>query len=328
MQRDSCRGSRNSVAKPGIIDIHHHFVPDAYKDALGAAGAACPPPGLQAQLRDWTVARSLDAMDEAGIASALLSITTPGINFGDHAKARALARHCNDAGARLVADHKNRFGLFAALPLPDLAASLAEIAYAFDTLKADGIGLYTNYGAKWLGHEDFAPLLEELNRRQAIAFVHPIAAPCCSLLQPEFNDAVIEYGTDTTRTIASLVFSGAAARFPAIKWIFCHGGGTMPYLIERFLGEAKRPHNAKHLPQGVMHELQRFHYDIAQTANPAPMSCLKQLIPATQILYGTDYPYGIGCTAHVAALARCGFSPSELTAIERDNAVKLVPRLG
>jgi predicted TIM-barrel fold metal-dependent hydrolase len=309
------------------IDIHHHFVPQAYKDALIAAGSACPPPGFQAPLRDWTLLRSLEEMDKAAIATSLLSITTPGIDFGNAAAARTLARACNEAGARLVADHQSRFGLFAALPLPDIAASLDEIAYALDVLKADGIGLYTNYRAKWLGHADFTPILAELDRRKAVTFVHPTAAPCCSGLQPEFNEAVIEYGTDTTRTLGSLLFSGAAARFPNIRWIFCHAGGTMPYLIERFLNEAKRPQSAKHVPDGVINALTRFHYDIAQTANPVPMASFRQLIPTRQILFGTDYPYGIGCAGHVAALDACGFSAAELAAIERDNALRLLPRL-
>lgn len=310
-----------------LIDVHHHFVPEAYKDALAAAGAACPPPGFQAPLRDWTLARSLAAMDEAGIATAILSITTPGIHFGDNAAAKRLARACNEVGARMVTDHPRRFGLFAALPLPDIEASLSEIGYALDVLKSDGIGLYTNYAAKWLGHADFAPILAELDRRSAIAFVHPTAAPCCCGLQPEFNEAVIEYGTDTTRTIASLLFSGAAARYSNIRWVFCHAGGTMPYLIARLLNEAKRPRSARAVPNGVMHELTRFHYDIAQTANPAPIACLRQLIPASQILFGTDYPYGIGCAGHVAALAQCRLDDAQRAAVERANALRLLPRL-
>ena len=308
------------------IDIHHHFVPDAYKAALQSMGASCPPPGFQPPLAQWTPQRTLDAMDEAGIAASLLSITTPGIHFGDDAEARLLARQCNEAGAKLVADHGKRFGLFAALPLPDIEASLNEIDHAFDQLKADGIGLYTNYGARWLGHQDFAPILEELDRRQATVFVHPTSAPCMCGLQPEFNEAVIEYGTDTTRTIASLLFSGAAVRFPNIRYIFCHAGGTMPYLIERFYTEAKRPKSAAHLPKGPLHELQRFHYDIAQTANPGPIGCLRAIMPSSQILFGTDYPYGIGCRGHVEALAKCGFPADELAAVERGNALRLLPR--
>ncbi len=308
------------------IDLHHHFVPQVYKDALIACGDACPPPGYQATLRDWTVARSLEAMDAAGIAAAVLSVTTPGIHFGDDVQARRLARACNEAGARLAADHPGRFGLFAALPLPDVAGSLAEIAYALDRLKADGIGLYTNYAGKFLGDEAFAPILAELDRRKAVAFVHPTAALCCSGLQPEIPDAIIEYGTDTTRTIGSLVFGGAASRHPHIRFIFCHAGGTMPYLIDRFTSFAQSPAVAARLPQGLMHELARFFYDCAQTVHPAPLQCLAKLVPVSQLVFGTDYPYGMGCLGHVAALARCGFSASEQAAIERDNALGLVPR--
>jgi len=314
------------AARPRI-DVHHHFVPPSYKDALAAMGAACPPPGFQAPLRDWTEARSLEEMDRADIATAMISITTPGIHFGDDGRARRLARECNVAGARMMADHPERFGLFAALPLPDIAASLDEISFALDQLHADGIGLYTNYGAKWLGHQDLDPILAELDRRRAVAFVHPTAAPCCCGLQPEFNEAVIEYGTDTTRTLASLLFSGAARRYAKIRFIFCHAGGTMPFLIERFLNEAKRPSSARNVPEGVMHELRRFHYDIAQTVNPAPIGCLQEIMPASQILFGTDYPYGAGCVAHVAALAQCAFTADELAGIELANALRLFPRL-
>lgn len=308
------------------IDVHHHFVPDAYKKALIAAGHSCPPPGFQAPLRQWSPDRSIEDMELGRVAGAALSITTPGIHLGDDAAARRLARECNEAGAKLAADHKGRFGFFAALPLPDIDGALHEIAYALDQLKADGVGLYTNYRAKWLGHESFAPVLAELNSRKAVVFVHPISVFCCSGLQPEYNDATIEYGTDTTRTIGSLVFSGAAARQRCIRWIFCHGGGTMPYLIERFLTQAKRMDHPEHLPDGVLHELQRFHYDIAQVAHPAPMNCLREVVPASQILFGTDYPYGIGSHGHAEGLQRCAFTPAEFAAIERDNALRLLPR--
>jgi 6-methylsalicylate decarboxylase len=309
-----------------IIDVHHHFVPEAYKEALIAAGDACPPPGFQGPLRNWSAARSLEDMEEGGAQSAVLSITTPGIHLGDDAKARKLARACNEAGAKLASDHKGRFGLFAALPLPDIDGALAEIAYALDQLKADGIGLYTNYRAKWLGHQDFAPILAELDRRNAVVFVHPTSVFCCSGMQPEYNDATIEYGTDTTRTIGSLVFSGAASHRRNIRWIFCHGGGTMPYLIERFITQEKRMEHPELLPDGVLHELQRFHYDIAQVAHPAPLSCLKGVVPTTQIVFGTDYPYGIGSLGHAKGLHGCDFTAAEFAAIERENALRLLPR--
>jgi 6-methylsalicylate decarboxylase len=319
------------MAAPHRIDVHHHFVPQIYKDALIALGSACPEPGYQPPIANWTVERSLDQMDEAGIATAMISVTTPGIHFGDDAAAQNLARQCNDAGARMVADRPKRFGLFAALPLPDIDASLKEIAYALDQLEADGIGFYTDYesgGVKFLGDKKFAPILEELNRRKALVFVHPTSSICCSKLQPDIADAIVEYGTDTTRTIASLVFGGAAARYPNIRWIFCHAGGTMPYLIQRFIDFSGRDKSATAaaMPNGLMHELTRFYYDLAQTAHPGPVGALRNIIPNAQILFGTDYPYGAGCLDQVKRIADCGFSAAELAAIDRTNALDLLPR--
>jgi 6-methylsalicylate decarboxylase len=321
------------MAAPHRIDVHHHFVPQVYKDALIACGDKCPAPGYQPPLQNWTVERSLDQMDAAGIASAMISVTTPGIHFGDDAAARKLARQCNDAGAKTVADRPQRFGLFAALPLPDIAGSLTEMTYALDQLKADGIGLYTSYdagGTKFLGDPTFAPALEELNRRKALVFVHPTSCVCCTDLQPQIADAIIEYGTDTTRTIASLVFGGAAARYPDIRYIFCHAGGTMPYLIQRFYDFSGRDSGAMKaaMPNGMMHELTRFYYDLAQTAHPGPVGCLRKIIPLTQIMFGTDYPYGAGCVDQAQRVAQCGFSAEELAAVDRGNALRLLPRFG
>jgi predicted TIM-barrel fold metal-dependent hydrolase len=319
------------MAAPHRIDVHHHFVPQIYKDALSALGSACPAPGYQAPIASWTEQRSLEQMDEAGIATAMISVTTPGIHFGDDAAARKLARQCNDAGAKMVQDRPWRFGLFAALPLPDIDASLDEIAYALDQLNADGIGLYTSYetgGVKFLGDKKFAPILAELDRRKTLVFVHPTSCICCSDLQTDIADAIIEYGTDTTRTIASLVFGGAAARYPNIRYIFCHAGGTMPYLIQRFIDFSGRDTSAMQaaMPNGMMHELTRFHYDLAQTAHPGPVGALRQIVPNSQILFGTDYPYGFGCLDQVKRIATCGLSVTELAAIDRTNALKLLPR--
>jgi len=319
------------MATPHRIDVHHHFVPQVYKDALIAMGSFCPAPGYQPPLQNWTVERSLDQMDQAGIATSMISVTTPGIHFGNDEAAKKLARQCNDAGAKMVQDRPRRFGLFAALPLPDVDNSLNEIAYALDQLKADGIGLYTNYEAgsvKFLGDPAFAPVLEELNRRKALVFVHPTSCLCCTNLQPDIADAIIEYGTDTTRTIASLVFGGAAARYPGIRYIFCHAGGTMPYLIQRFIDFSGRDKGATRaaMPNGMMHELTRFYYDLAQTAHPGPVGALRQIVPLSQIVFGTDYPYGAGCVDQANRVAACGFTAEELAAVDRTNALKLLPR--
>ena len=152
---------------------------------------------------------------------------------------RKVSRGCNEAAAKLVADHPGRFGSFATIPLADTEGALRETEYALDTLKADGISLFSNYGDVWLGHATFAPVYEELNRRKAVVYVHPVLANCCANLSVAKDGvpneiAMIEFGTDTTRALAGLIFSGMTTKFPDITWIFAHGGGTMPFLIERF----------------------------------------------------------------------------------------------
>jgi len=283
---------------------------------------------LSPRVREWTPAKSVEDMDRAGVAASIASITNPGLWLGDEEAARRLARECNDYAAGMIRDHPGRFGLFAAMPMPAIDASLREIEYACDTLRADGIGLFTSYGERWLGNADFAPVFEELDRRKALVFVHPTVAPCCAKLIAEVPPPVVEYGTDTTRSIASLLFTGTAARFPNIRYIFSHGGGTAPYLFERFLRlEQGAKDRAERLPRGVVHELKKFHYDLALTANPVPVSALLKLVPVSQVLFGTDFPSGGASVEGVKGLAACGLAPSDLRAIERENALRLLPRV-
>jgi len=310
-------GAGPAHAKPHRIDVHAHFSPPEWIAAQ--AGSNLPPPA-----RHWSVAKSLDDMDRAAVATALLSITTPGLWFVDNPTARRIARQCNDYAAKLRADHPGRFGLFTALPLPDVEGALHEIAYGLDTLKADGVGLITSYGDKWLGDPAFDPVLAELNRRRAIAYVHPTSPDCCRNIVPGVPDAAIEFGTDTTRCIARIVFGGAAARYPDIKWIFSHAGGTMPFLAERFEGMAKMPQYASGFPNGFAEVARRFFYDTAQSANTISMSGLKHLVPVSHIVFGTDYPFR-SSIEHVEGLKNCGvFDAAELRAIDRDNALALL----
>ncbi len=309
-----------SSPKAHRIDVHHHHTPPPYAAALAAKNIPGP-------VRDWTPEKSIADMDSAGVATALTSITTPGLRFLDEAGAGEVARECNEYTARLVADSRGRFGMFAAMPMPHVEGTLREIAYALDTLKADGVGLLTSYGDKWLGDPAFTPVLEELNRRRAVVYTHPTTANCCGNLIPDVPESIIEWGTDTTRTIASLVFSGAAARFRDVQLIFSHGGGTLPFLTERFLRLPLINKNlAPRVPNGVEHELKRFYYDTAQAAHPYALASLTKLVPVSQIVFGTDFPYRTAAE-HVRGLVDYGFSASELQSIDRDNAVRLLPRL-
>ena len=310
-----------ATARPHRIDVHHHHTPPPYVAAIIARNVPGP-------VRDWTPEKSLADMDRAGVATALTSITTPALRFLDDADARKVARECNEYSARLAGDSKGRFGVFAVMPMPSVEGTLHEIEYALDTLKADGIGLLTSYGTRWLGDPAFMPVMEELNRRQAVVYTHPTTADCCGNLIPNVPESIIEWGTDTTRTIASLLFSGTAARFRDIRFIFSHGGGTLPFLTERFvrlpqINKAVAPH----VPNGVEAELRRFYYDTAQAAHPWALASLTRLIPVSQILFGTDFPYRTAID-HVKGLADFGFSAGDLQAIDRDNAARLLPRAG
>ncbi len=302
------------------IDVHHHLSPPRYIAEMAKIEPLLPP------LRLWTPEKSLEDMARAGVATSITSISTPGVWFGERDAARALARECNEYGARLAADHPGRFGNFAALPLPDTEGSLREIEYALDVLKADGIGLMTSYEGKWLGDPAFGPVFDELNRRKAVVYTHPTTPECCRNLIPEVVDSVIEFATDTTRTIASLLFSGTAARCPDIRFIFSHAGGTLPFLIERITRVTLlRKDLEPRVPRGALHEIRRFYYDIAQAAHPMALGPLMKLVEVSQVLFGTDFPFRTSID-HVDGLAAYGFGPADLRAIERDNALRLLPR--
>jgi len=185
----------------------------------------------------------------------------------------------------------------------------------------------TSYGDKWLGHPAYAPIMNELNRRKAVLYTHPTLANCCRGLLPDVAPTVIEFGTDTSRTLTDILFSGTAARCPDVKFIFSHAGGTVPFLTERLIQAPVINKNlASRVPNGVVYELQRFYYDTAWAYNAVPLAALTKLVPVSQILYGSDYPYRTGPNT-VKGLLEYGFSQADLKAIGRDNAVRLMPRL-
>jgi predicted TIM-barrel fold metal-dependent hydrolase len=308
------RTAAQTPGEPYRVDIHHHLFPPEYRTAMSARGNNLVP---------WTPADSIGKMDDGAVETSYLSVSPPGVWFGDTEQARRLSRIVNEHGATLARDYPGRFGLFAALPLPDVEGSLREIEYAFETLGADGIGLMTSYGDRWLGDAFFAPIWEELNRRQAVVYTHPNTPACCGSLNTGVPVAAIEWATDTTRTAASLLFSGSAARYSNIRWILSHGGGTMPFLLSRFQNEeATMKGKSERLPRGLMHELRKFYYDTAQANHPGALAALLEIVPMSQILFGSDFPYRTFDEVN-AGLAAHGFSAGDLRGIERDNAMGL-----
>jgi predicted TIM-barrel fold metal-dependent hydrolase len=302
------------------IDAHHHFSAPGFIAAIAARKTN------QRPLEQWTPSKSIEDMDKSGVATAMISTSEPSVWFGENEAARKLARECNDYGARLMADHPGRFGMFSTVPLPDVDGCLREIEYSQDTLKAHGVCLMTSYQGKYPGDPAFAPVMSELNRRKAAVFFHPVKAECCKDLQPELAPALIELGTDTTRAIASLIFDGTASRYPDIRFIFSHGGGTMPYLMTRFDALAARPDIAKRLPKGLLYEVRKLYYDTASFYGPYSWPTMLKLVPVSHILFGTDFPFS-SAEAVAKGLSEVGLKASDLHAIERENALELFPRL-
>jgi 6-methylsalicylate decarboxylase len=342
---------------PRRIDVHHHFTPEVYlayqrahpeagggggQPAAGGRGAQAG--GGGAAQPAWVLSRDMEDMDKNGTATALLSITTPGFWFGGIEENRKVMRACNEAAAKIRMDHPGRFGSFAAVPMLDPEGAVKEIEYAMDTLKADGLGIFTNYGMnKWLGDAIFDPIWQEVNRRGVVVYIHPAEAACCRGMGGP-PATLVEYGADTTRTIGSLVQSGTTSKFPNIKYIFSHGGGMMPYVIERFLGGTAEEivpgivtkgqggtgvlHSGypERVPKGVLYELRRQYYDTAQASNPVAMGALRKVVPVTQILYGTDYWYRTAEETGRGLTTNQVFNAEELRMISRGNAERIMPK--
>src|SRR5262245_554716 len=307
--------------KPHRIDVHHHIVPPTWLAAMDVVGRT------DVLLKNWSVQKTLEDMDKGGIATSMTSPTTPQVTGLGKDVAIRIARESNEFATKMMADHPGRIGVWAMLPLPHVDESLKEIAYAFDTLKVDGVGCMTSYQDKWLGHPHFAPIWEELNRRKATVYTHPTTANCCSNLVQGVPDFIVEFGADTTRSIASLILSGTTQKYPDINWIWSHGGGALTAFAERFLVQVTMvpPYRDKFTRDSMLAELKRFYYDTAAISGAVTLEALSKLVTAQQIVYGTDFPYRTAAdhTRGVTAF----FKGDDLARVERENALRLLPRL-
>jgi len=320
----------NTIAQkdPHRIDVHHHIIPPRYVAELGAERvfqqSGRLPPAAQ-----WTVERSLEQMDANGIATAMSSVSAPGTWFGDVEQGRRLSRLCNEYAAQVAADHPGRFGILASLPLPDVEGSLKEIEYGLDVLKADGFVLMTSYDDAWPGEKRFAPVFDELNRRNAVVLFHPTVCPRCSGLITDVPNALVEFMFDTVRAVTSMLYSGTFTRCPRARFIIPHTGSAVPLLQARIAGLWSWNEKMKALlPEGPLHELKKLYYDTALSARPECLDPLLRLVGPGNVVFGTDYPWG-GMTVSdtVKGLAEYGFEADALRQIERSNALGLFPRL-
>src|SRR5882757_7644029 len=310
------------------IDVHHHILPDFFfretNDAHNPVGGIAPPP--------WDADMMLSYMDEASIDVAITSISTPGVHVGDDARARALARRCNELSATLMQAHPTRLGGFAALPLPDVDGALEELAYALDVLKLDGVVLFSNANGVYLGDKSFDPVFAELERRKAVVFVHPTASPDPSAHGLGLPDSLIDFTADTTRAVAQMHYSNRFARTPSIKYIFSHAGGTVPYLAGRW-GIVDEMNV---IPGGeerglVADTLRRLYWDTALSYRDPILRMLRDVVGLDQVLFGSDFPYlrrdiAVGCVQQLEQTEE--LSAGERVQLMGGNAVRLFPRFG
>lgn len=319
------------------IDVHYHIIPAPYVEALSAKGITG---ATWARFPKWTPESAIKHMDRMRVATAITSLSTPGVWFDDAALARNLSRRCNEFQARMMADHPKRFGALAFLPLPDVAGALAEMEYALDRLGHDGVALLSDVGGHYLGDPSYEELFAELDRRHAVVFVHPHDDPRRKRRYDMFSP-LLEWPIHTTRAAMDLLYSGRLARYPNIRYILAHGGGTVPYLADRIAAgpgcEGKAcagDHGMEARDEGEVRNglqlLRSLYYDSAAPGN-AHLTAIQELAGPSHIVFGTDGgwtpPIQTALTIK-ALLAFDGFTASELSSVERNNAAALFPRFG
>lgn len=283
------QASAGSVIRHGRIDVHHHIFPPAYK-AENARRGITEEAGVR--IPDWQPQQSLNVMNANGIQTAILSLSAPGVYFGDDKSgAVALARSCNEYAAELTRAHPGRFGSFAVLPMPFTQEACREATYALDTLGADGIVLLGSVEGHFLGDPLYDELMAELDRRRAVVLIHPnvhASSKALDLAAPWF---VLEFLCDTSRAALNLILRGVTERYPRIRWILAHAGGFLPYVAWRASLVNALPGFQDAIPQGFLTYLRRFYFDTALSPSPISMAALRELVEPDHILFGSDFPY-------------------------------------
>lgn len=312
--------------KKGRIDVHHHVIPPAFMEVMERKGLSQV---AGASLPMWTVEQSLAVMDANSIQTAILSLSAPGVFFGEAKPAIDLARRCNEFSSDISARFPGRFGSFAVLPMPLTEAACAEAVFALDTLKADGVVLLGSSDGKFLGDPDFDELMAELNNRSTTVFVHPNLHPSSETLGLRTPGFLVEFVCDTTRAAVNLMLSGTMEKYPKINWILAHAGGFLPYAAWRLsLGNAL-PELSERAPQGVLTYLKRFYFDTALSPSAYSMAVLKELVEPSHVLFGSDFPFAPAplTAVQVQTLGESQvWSQAIKSGIDRSHALSLFPK--
>jgi predicted TIM-barrel fold metal-dependent hydrolase len=315
------------------IDVHHHIIPPDYGKLLQRRGLT--PGGVP--LPDWSVEKSLKLMDSTDIATAILSVSTPGVWFGDSRETRRWARHVNEFSAAVVAQYPARFGFFATLTLPDVDTAITEADHALDVLDADGVVLLANTSGRYLGDPAFDRLLAHLNERRAVVFIHPGELPAPAV--PGIPAFTADFLLDTTRTAISLILSGAMDRYTGFKFILSHAGGFLPYISYRVLLTMLRDKSKvelaalalrqEHEVPKLLAPIRRFYFDIALSSTPTAFPSLMSIAESDRVLYGSDFPFAPANAVKFMAkqYEKYNFSSAQRASIDHANAETLFPRL-
>jgi predicted TIM-barrel fold metal-dependent hydrolase len=307
-----------------IIDVHSHPILPFGQGAPVGPGQKQP---------DWSVESAIAYMEKHDISACVLS-DPDSANHATGRRARDIARRVNETLADIVSRHPGRFAALATLPGRDADGAMAEIVYALDTLKLDGVATSTSINEVYLGEPQFDPWFEELNRRGSTLFVHPTFTKTALKLLNGLNPSVLEFMFDTTRTIANMVVTGAKKRFSNIKVIACHGGGTIPYLVNRIqiLEHAfgVGPGRIELSPKEVREGIASFYYDLTAATSEAQLGAILKLVPISQLMMGLDFPL-MPKSTFAPAIADIGrypaFNDADLQSLSYGTAGGLFPAL-
>jgi len=316
------------MPSPRRIDVHFHLIPQFYKDAVYESGGG---PAI-GRYPEWSPERALEQMEASGIEVALTSLAQPGVQFGDRKASGGLARRCNDYAAELNARWPRRFGGFGTIPMWDMDQAIAEIDHCYHQLKLNGVCLFASYGGKFLGDPLFDPVLEALNERDAVVFIHPALHPSSRDLDLPWPGFMMEYLFDTTRAVVNLVFGSAVESFPRIRFVLPHAGGVVPYFAWRLsispMIDARQPQLSR---AEVYKRLKCFWYDTALSPTAETLACLDEVALPQQIVFGSDWPFANSRVITEAVNSYQGItsiSPAQRVAIDRQNALALFPQFG
>lgn len=338
---DAATGQRCDVLQPGVakapvggrIDLHAHHIPPVYRVALLKAGMTTiggyPTPV-------WTPERAMAMMDNYGIQLQVLSLSDPGVSFLQGEAAKTLARQVNEYTASVIRQHPQRFGGFAVLPLPDMAASLDELAYALDVLKLDGVALLTSYAGTNTALGRFEELWAELDRRRTFVFMHPATLPADDKPSSPLPDFLVEFTFETTRFVAYALNTGLTTRYPHLRVQLAHAGGAYPFLSYRVgvlteggIAQVTQDHTPSTVT-GVLpvKQIKGLYYDTALNPAPAAMRSILSISDINHIVFGSDWPFTellfTGRGDPQPQLSRT-FDTTQRHAVERANALALLP---